>query len=398
MEKHFIQDFDYAGNPNYSEFSSNNTYFSNQANVEILETVNRIDSLINHLLVKNSYDSAEEFKKKGMDDLEHLRQLLLRSSKSDPELSQTLQTVFEVAIKYTEEFLSCSTQNKEYAFKANLSIVEEKGAQIASLKTDGYLEFNIPHSPEFLRMCDEQMALMRKKYEAESDWRGANSFDRKSAEFKLIEDFIRKEKIIEIISEYKKMNMFLFYAAVDYAHSRQKWFRNNHLYNYLAPTNYYHYDASVEVAKMLIYLSDVKSGDGPFRLVSKSSSMSRSFFLLFIHYANDTEISVKFHKQENLYGRGFFLYRKDLLLKFPHPFIGSTHFGDDLTENSFLSKFLIANTVTFEREKGTAVLFDGFKGIHSGGNAFDGERLAVQVAFKRVPDSAPKKRFSLFNR
>lgn len=63
--------------------------------------------------------------------------------------------------------------------------------------------------------------------------------------------------------------------------------------------------------------------------------------------------------------------------------MGTTHFGDDLAENSPLSNHLLNNTVTFIRPKGTAVLFDGFNGIHAGGNADKGERLAVQIAFRR---------------
>ncbi len=86
-------------------------------------------------------------------------------------------------------------------------------------------------------------------------------------------------------------------------------------------------------------------------------------------------------KKENLYGRGLFLYRKDLLMKFPVSFMGTTHFGDDLAENSDLSRYLLANTIVFTKPKGTVVLFDGFRGIHAGGNADTGERLAVQVAF-----------------
>ncbi|MGZ3921902.1 MAG: hypothetical protein ACXVC7_16500, partial [Bacteroidia bacterium] len=88
-----------------------------------------------------------------------------------------------------------------------------------------------------------------------------------------------------------------------------------------------------------------------------------------------------------LYGRGLFLYRKDLLMKFPKKFMGSTHFGDDIEANTALSKYLIDNTVTFYNNKGAAILFDGYTGIHAGSNAHTGERLAVQIAFMKSKET-----------
>ena len=72
-------------------------------------------------------------------------------------------------------------------------------------------------------------------------------------------------------------------------------------------------------------------------------------------------------------------------MKFPKAFRGTTHFGDDLIEGSALSDYLLDRTITFTEKQGTAVLFDGFLGIHAGNNANQGERLAIQSRNKSLP-------------
>jgi hypothetical protein len=62
---------------------------------------------------------------------------------------------------------------------------------------------------------------------------------------------------------------------------------------------------------------------------------------------------------------------------------GSTHFGDDLLDGSYLSDALLEREHAFTGPAGTVVMFDGSQGIHRGGQVGKGgARWAVQIAFR----------------
>jgi hypothetical protein len=370
--------------------------FSSADNVEIYSLINEIDTIVNFVILGKDFDCLKNYHHYADSYLNKLKSLLLDRAKGDNELRDVLILIFNEASVLVERYIINMSANDDFSKCRNESFDHLIKDSVALMESQGFLEFQLPQTDEFEQWCKIQMVAAKKQYENESDWRGANAYASTDSGYGIIKNFIKENRILEILSAYKKMNMSFFYAAWDYSHNRQKWFRNNHEYNHISPTNYYHFDADEDVSKMLIYLSDVSAGDGAFKVVKSSNVHSRSVFLTYAAYVIDTQISSKFRHEDNLYGRGLFLYRKDLLLKFPEAFMTSTHFGDDLEEGSALSNFLLDNTVTFERKKGTAVLFDGYNVIHAGGNADKGERLAVQIAFKRdrsfnTPVSVPLK-------
>ncbi len=389
MEKYFMQTFEYEKNKYFNSTLVTNN-FTKVDNVQILELINSLDAVINFIVTSNPSNPIDKFHSSAENYLNQLLGIFEQKTMGEPELNSVLKIIHSNSIQLAEKYIDNKTSDKDLITKKNIVRSNQYKDNLASFKEAGFLEYEFALDSEFLTWCDNQLFNARKKYENESDWRGANAYENNSSEFKFIENFIHKNQILDVISDYKQMNMEMLYAAWDYSHSRQKWFRHNHEYDYISPTNYYHFDADEDVAKMLIYLSDVSLEDGPFKFVKGSNAMSRSPFLTFIHYSIDDKISRQYAQKDNLYGRGLFLYRKDLLMKFPASIRGTTHFGDDLIENSLLSKYLLENTITFTKKKGTAVLFDGFKGVHAGGNAADGERLAVQVAFRRKSSPAQK--------
>lgn len=81
----------------------------------------------------------------------------------------------------------------------------------------------------------------------------------------------------------------------------------------------------------------------------------------------------------------FFLkdHRRDLLT-LPSAFRGTTHFGDDIVDESDLSRRLLAGEDTFLGPSGTLIVFDGSAGIHRGSQVERGERWAVQIAMRAV--------------
>ena len=376
MKTHFIQQYGYRDNEHFAPHFKE--IFTQSDNIAIKELIDEIDAIVDYAVVNGLATPATQ---QQIDQrVQRIKQIIDTKAAEEEELKSCLNELLANAAEVTKRYLTNMTKNKDFT----LDLKDPNDDRLTTLRSQGFLQFQFQKNQEFTNWSESQLHAARAKYEGQDDWRGANSYLPDSAEYQIIERFLEANDIIPLISAYKGMNMKLCYAAWDYSHNRQKWFRNNHEYDQLSPTNYYHYDADEDIAKMLIYLTDVKEGDGPFRLVRGSNTLSRSLFANYLHLSNDSILSRRFADEDDLYGRGLFVKRKDLLMKFPQVFIGSTHFGDDLIEGSPLSDYLLQNTEVFYAEKGTAVLFDGFLGIHAGSNAAKGERLAVQVAFRRA--------------
>ena len=72
--------------------------------------------------------------------------------------------------------------------------------------------------------------------------------------------------------------------------------------------------------------------------------------------------------------------RKHLMMM-PGPMRGSSHFGDDVINETDASAFLLENTLTVTSEVGNMALFDGARLIHRGSLVKQGERFAMQIVF-----------------
>jgi hypothetical protein len=75
-------------------------------------------------------------------------------------------------------------------------------------------------------------------------------------------------------------------------------------------------------------------------------------------------------------------YRSEFL-KLPRAFQGSSHFGDDILDNTKLSEFLMARELRLTSDIGNCFLFSGHTTIHRGGIVNKGERWVFQMAFKK---------------
>jgi len=102
-----------------------------------------------------------------------------------------------------------------------------------------------------------------------------------------------------------------------------------------------------------------------------------------MHYGIDFKVSTLLIGKESDFKNNIFTTRTDILSQFPDAFIGSTHFGDFLHRDSDTTKLLLDESVVFTRKRGTLIIFDGGMGVHSGGNAHGGERLAIQIGYRK---------------
>jgi len=390
MKFNLIQNLDYERNSHFTKYIPENRLFSEKDEIEIFELIKKIDVNLNFFLNKANSRSAEDFRLSIVDEVNQFKNLLLLKNDSD------IYLIASQLVDFAVDRSAAHIKLKVNSVKVD-DLTDER---LPKLKKDGFYEFNIPKSDEFDSICNELMFSHKKMYENEVDWRGANAFEcvtKKDKYFLFFEKYILDNKIDELISQYHGAKCRIKYIASDYCHSRQQWFKNNHEGQGLIKTNYVHFDADPNISKMLIYLSDVTENDGPFQIVRGSNLQQISLFLKYIHFGLEVLNSEKFAKGGDFYGRGLHVERKDLLMKLPIILIGATHFGDDLIEGSMLYNYIVDNMVSFNRNKGACVLFDGFAGLHTGGNPKNGERLAVQVAFEYEVNNV-KKRKSWFRK
>lgn len=203
--------------------------------------------------------------------------------------------------------------------------------------------------------------------------------------FKLIQEFINENRIFEMVSDYMGSKLELAWAFPNYSHHRQQWFRINGQES-ISPSNYYHLDKDRNMIKILIYLTDVNDQDGPFKYVKSSNLWNKSVCTFALHYGIDFKINKLLLGEESKelrFNNNIFTKRVGILSDFPDAFIGSTHFGDYLKRDSDTAKVLLNESVVFTRKRGALIVFDGGMGVHAGGNAYGGERLAIQIGYRR---------------
>jgi hypothetical protein len=249
---------------------------------------------------------------------------------------------------------------------------------------NGYCEYSIPMTNSLVDYRDRQLEKARAMYAGRDDWRDIHwEGYRGTEECRTILRFIARNGIAEMVSAYKRTHMELRCIGWDYNHHRQTWFKNAIGVEKRSATNYYHMDAEPDMVKMMAYLTDVSEGDGPFRYVRGSHRLQRSLFRFGLHLGVDKRVNAMIEGPSGHFSQNLFRNGRSLLMQFPTCFIGSTHFGDHLVEGSELSRYLLDNTVVFTRPAGSCIVFDGFLGVHAGGNPLSGERLAVQIGFAR---------------
>jgi hypothetical protein len=378
MINHFIQRLDYHANPVFNMHPS--SVFTDQDNLMIYGLISKIDCSVTLCMNEENYFLRFLLKKEIKSLIGKIKVLIHSRTQEGDLLRKSLTICLEEAERYVFHYLNLSLA-PSFNVNLNKETIFNK-EKYADLLKNGYCEYLIPTTEKFSKLCSKQMEEARGKYKEKENWRGANWEGFNQTElYKLLKEFILDNHIVDLVSAYKGKEMDFKYLAWDYNHHRQSWFKKINGVEKDSPTNYYHFDAEPEVAKMMIYLSDVNMEDGPFRFVAGSNNLQRSLFMIGLHLGVDKKVNALVEGVPGLYNRNAFTYRRDLLMQFPKAFLGSTHFGDDLVEGSDLSDYLLKNTVTFLGAAGKCIVFDRYLGVHAGGNPKSGERLAVQVGF-----------------
>jgi hypothetical protein len=138
--------------------------------------------------------------------------------------------------------------------------------------------------------------------------------------------------------------------------------------------DYCHVDATYNLLKMIIYVSEVTPENGPFSYVKGSHHATKGFWDGMIRRANDYA-GLSWTKRP---------YR-ELFYALPRVLQRKGAFGADIPNDSVYSRMILDHETFFTSSSGNGVLFDP-TGIHRGGMVKSGRRLAVAMMLTEKPD------------
>lgn len=262
------------------------------------------------------------------------------------------------------------------------------------MEQDGFYHFGSDArlAAEIWRRTAWERSIGELKAERRPHGRAAVPLHHYSPAMASIRRALEEKGVYELANRYMKTEMELLYAALEFSHDRQSWYKGCYADTGIADakTTYMHFDADHNVLKILLYLHDVDTDGGPFSYVGGSHLWQRSLFTLALLRGFDSEQKAIAELEEDMSGYKLKYYRPRFqlpefraeLMKLPSILRGSTHFGDDVMDESPLSSRLLAGETTFAGGAGTMVLFDGSSGIHRGSLVRKGRRWAVQIGLK----------------
>jgi len=364
--------------------SKDTQVFDYRDNLHINSMIESVDSLLKiYSDQTSSFYRSKDVKLEIEKVFDAMHSFTSMRSANNQVLQQCLQGCVECARNYIFSYYIDNVDNQLKYKKINSLYSKSK---LRDLQLNGYAEYSIENTELFESESQLLLDYARSYYREKDDWRSSVFMDpstfHESKIFKLIQEFIDENRIFEMVSDYMDSKLELAWAFPHYSHHRQQWFRIQEQES-ISSTNYYHIDKDRNMIKILIYLTDVYDPDGPFKYVKGSNLWKKSICTFALHYGNDFKVNKFLIGEESNFKNNIFTTRADILSDFPDAFIGSTHFGDFLHRDSDTTKLLLDESVVFTRKKGTLIIFDGGMGVHSGGNAHGGERLAIQIGYKK---------------
>jgi len=340
---------------------------------------------------------AIEYREKIRPKFEQLKSIATANQRLDPWFRDfTLQ-----AIERASEFLLEDLYSRICAStRGGAPSGEAQTACLQAVLHDGFCRMGVDAAlaEQVWRGTRWERSVLRRRAEIGPGRHCALALEKYSPGSLLIQESLREKGVIDTVSAYIGQEMEFIYAALDYSHEKQNWYKDCYLDAGLptSRTAYMHFDADSDVMKAMLYLRDVRPENGPFRYVRASHRWQRSAVQCSLDKGFDVQQTKTFELENDRldYKLGYYRpryklpeYRKGLSM-LPNNLRGSTHFGDDVVDGSPLSVSLLQQEEVFVGPAGTFVVFDGSKGIHRGSQVDEGERWAVQIGMRVVKDTS----------
>jgi hypothetical protein len=198
---------------------------------------------------------------------------------------------------------------------------------------------------------------------------------------------LRKVGIQRAVSAYLGHEVEPVYVALHHSVESEDWWKG--CYDESNNSEYLHLDYDYDLIKTIIYLSPVSEKNGPFKYIQGSNAWtySRGWLAFYKCFERALETQYAIRSPGDSYYRRRYRnpeFFKDLR-ELPSIFSGMSHFGDDLTLDSLEWNFVRDNEKSILSTSGNCFVFDGSQLIHRGGMVLSGERLAIQVAYRKKP-------------
>ena len=234
----------------------------------------------------------------------------------------------------------------------------------------------------------DKLDFLREKAKASPEGRTDFIADGNDPIWCALQEYFYERGVLTAATEYQNFPLKLTGASLEYSHPNQTWYKGCYQ-DVEVPTSksvYMHYDYGFEAVKAMVYITPVSKKNGAFHFIRGSHQWPRSLFLTAFYRELDHALIRNVEPQRNqYYRRGFAVanLRKEFMT-LPKIWRSSSHFGDDLLDDSDLSKTLLSQETPFEAPAGAVILFDGCRGIHRGSMVQEGERLAIQVILRQM--------------
>ncbi len=346
-----------------------------------------IDQAVCHL--NESPFSDQSSLREAFDDvlvsrIDSLTEYLSRTTENDRVRSWIQRAVQNVRQELWEGAVVAVRRRKS----ASLGLTEEALEVASKLKKDGCAIFRLEEETKrtLRRLCDPAIAELRERAKQEPIDRLVHNYELSGKVGQEIASFFRRKSICEGLSGYVGSNVEFAGFSLEYSYPKQSWWRGLYLDVGLddTRTSYMHYDHGCRDPKAIITLSEVEKESGPTRFVVGSHAQDRSRFLHFMIKSLD----FAWERDPEVLGPGTYYrphfsrpeYRREIL-QLPAAFQGSSHFGEDVLDDTPLSHELLSHEIAMTSEVGDCIVFDGNNGIHRGALVERGERIAFQIVF-----------------
>ena len=205
----------------------------------------------------------------------------------------------------------------------------------------------------------------------------------------------KRKKILDFLSDYKRKNLVVEGLSLEIS-TPSKWWESKEV-DKTPKTTYLHFDESIGNPKSIMYLSEVKSTNGPFSILTNPDDYLKFSPIQFLIGRivgnvgrNGSQIQHLFnHKYHQTLGCQKF---KSFFDKIPVAMKFNSHFGFDVVKDTELENNLVEKELTFEGGYGDYFIFDGSETLHRGGLIKENTRIVFQIIF------GPRRKNYLFNK
>ena len=373
----------YTSHPAYANMESNDSY-NNELILKYIQLIDKYFLEIESKKFSNNRHIKNEFKNKVIPLIDKLAEHTVKNARF-PNTKKVLKLALTEVKKQME--LDLRYRNRSHFYLKKLLPHDSAYLLEKEFEDSGVTCVNIPlkYMQGILTETQKYKDILIRKSESNPNGRSDYSIPSQEPIWKIFSDFMNDNKILELVSDYKKSEMRLMYLALEYSHKKQIWYKNGYLDAGIptTKTTYLHCDYGYDMVKAMIYLNPTDTKNGAFKYIKGSHKWDRSPFLFALYRDLDVESQkVNGFKSTGYYRNRFESpERRRELLDLPEAFRGTSHFGDDLLDGSTESNELLSKETTFSGNPGNMIIFDGERGLHRGSMVEAGERYAIQIGF-----------------